>query len=64
MDRVQAAQNELERACQHLSTLRYGSDLYSACGKLRNRVHALWYRLEKVAQTRPRMSHHDEPSEG
>lgn len=52
MQHIQNAQDELDRACRMLSALTWGDPTYRACGKLRERVHALWYRVQTFGRGR------------
>lgn len=42
---IEAAQNQLDSARSELSALMYGAPAWKACGALRERVHAFWYRV-------------------
>jgi hypothetical protein len=44
--RIQRAQDELRGACEELSALCYGDPLYRATGKLAERVHDHWYKVQ------------------
>lgn len=46
LDHIQEAQAQLGRAAAELSNLEHGSAVWSAIGKLYDRVHAAWYRVE------------------
>lgn len=46
LDRIQQAQSELLSACEQLSSLVGATTLHRATGKLYDRVHALWYRVD------------------
>lgn len=61
MEQVERAQNSLERACQDLSAIRYGADLYKKAGKLQRDAQSFWYKLRDVSQTRGKMSVDSEP---
>ncbi len=61
MVHVQRAQNELDRAAQLLSPIRYGSDLMDKTFALRERVHKLWYLLNFATTDRQGMSLDNEP---
>ncbi len=61
MEHVERAQNELGRATQQLSRLRFGADLYKKAGKQYDAVQKLWYTLRDVSQTRWKMSVDSEP---
>jgi hypothetical protein len=47
LDRIQRAQAELERAAAALSNLEGGVVVWRLLGKLHDRVHAAWYRVEE-----------------
>jgi hypothetical protein len=47
LDHVQNAQAELDRACAELSNLERGVVVWRLIGKLYDRVHAAWYRVEE-----------------
>lgn len=51
MVHIERAQNELDRACQELSPITWGDPLYTACGKIRERVHTFWYRVKNFRDT-------------
>lgn len=42
---IQAAQDELGRACAMLSSLRYGSPAWKRVSRLYDQVHGGWYRV-------------------
>lgn len=58
---VEEVQRNLERACQKLSPIRHGSDLYDKAGKLGGACYKLWCQLRAAAETRERMSLDSEP---
>lgn len=49
MRHIENAQNELNAACSELSAITYGHPTQLACGKLRDRVHAFWYRVQNFS---------------
>lgn len=50
LDHIQNAQLELGRAAAALSSLQGGAGVWSATGKLYDRVHAHWYRVQTFQQ--------------
>lgn len=51
LDELQRAQDLLVRAMAALSPLRYGAPTQARIGKLRDRVHAEWYRTGELRQS-------------
>jgi hypothetical protein len=47
LDHIQNAQAELGRACAELSNIERGVVVWRVVGKLYDRVHAAWYRVEE-----------------
>lgn len=52
MRHIENAQNELRTACEMLSPITHGAALYTACGKLTDKVHAFWYRVQNFSYGR------------
>lgn len=50
LEKIQEAQNQLGQACAELSALQGGVPVWKATSKLYDRVHALWYRVERFRQ--------------
>jgi hypothetical protein len=50
LDRIQEAQNELGRACEQLSAIRFGHPTQLRVRKLYDRVHAEWYRTRNLLE--------------
>lgn len=61
MELVEEAQGVLELACQKLSSVRHGSDLYERSNQLSDECQRFWFRLQDVSQTRQKMSLDSEP---
>lgn len=59
---VERAQRDLERACQRLSPVVNGADLWKKVGKATNAVHACWSHLDVAAKSRPGMHTDREPA--
>lgn len=59
--RIEAAQTELGRACQALSSLRCGSAKYSKAQKLYDRVHRFWYEVKHWSERPQSLSRDNEP---
>jgi hypothetical protein len=51
MNRVEQAQRALELACQDLCDVSGAGPLWSAVGKLQDRVHSMWSRLARFIET-------------
>ena len=49
---IEQAQNDLNSACQQLSSLRGGYMRYRATGTLRDNVHQHWYRVQKLLHSK------------
>lgn len=52
LDNLQAAQDYLDRAMGALSPICYGSPTQDRIGKLRERVHAEWYKTRALLDDR------------
>jgi hypothetical protein len=50
LDHIQTAQQHLGRAAAELSNLEGGAIVWRAAGKLYDRIHSFWYRVEAFRQ--------------